>query len=118
MSQSLIQITPHTLFPKWAQMFDFVQELNKQDLEHSLWVSLISQKLKESNIDIGDSKFCVVGEAYKFSNNYDVNNSCKQCNHHACEFVSLFHNLKHGLIDNWRESGTVKNFITHFQIHS
>lgn len=90
MSQRLVQqrksrqkrLTIHEISPQWARLLPIIPKTDVQ------------QFYKDGTIlDISNPKFCVVGEAYGFKNDYmscmNEKAFCRSCHSHSINFASI-----------------------------
>ncbi len=94
------ELSIHEISPAWAKILPMIPRTNKQEFYTN------NQKL-----DISDCKFCVVGEAYGFKDDYSHFGSddfCYDC--YSCA-VNFGYNL---LLPQAEREGFVNNFVEHW----
>ncbi len=94
------ELTIHEISPQWAKILPIVPKTERQQFYKS------GQKL-----DISDCKFCVVGDAYGFKDDYshfDNDDFCYDCYASA---VNFGYNL---LLPQAEREGFVNNFVEHW----
>ncbi len=75
------QSTIEGIAPTWARLLPLIDKTDQQEFYNG-----------HSRLDISDAKWCIVGEAYGFSDKYfDVNDKefCRDCFSHSVNFASV-----------------------------
>jgi len=117
------KLTPNTLFSKWAAILDQLVLMDKKSNKYFDQIQEIQQKERQHNLDIRDTKMCIVAESYKFTNDYLNNcNICSGCSGGGVHELGLpsFHQFYNSIRDgeikeDWRETELVRYFINHIQ---
>lgn len=128
------QLTPDTLFPKWSEALDYIEELNRtEEITAYTYVDRVENIQSRLGINICNNQYCVVGESHGFSPDASYG-GCSICTGYACSgpvneetgrriimrgptsFIGLSHYIKNDMLDgSWREQQVVKEFIKHYE---
>jgi len=94
------ELTIHEIAPMWSKILPILPKTNRQEFY-----------TKGQILDISDCKFCVVGEAYGFNNDYCHNGSddfCYPCYSCAINFGYAL------LLPQAEREGLVNTFVEHW----
>lgn len=93
------ELTIHEISPKWARILPLIPKTKQQEFYYN-------QKL-----DISDCKYCVVGEAYGFNDDYSHNGSDKFCYPCYSSAINFGYAL---LLPQVEREGLVNTFVDHW----
>jgi len=121
---SLLLLKPDQFFPKWAAILDQLSFINCDRRSNQFIDEMIeiNKRIQDNKLNMMNLKFCMVGETYGFSDEYEKCDVC--CKFSAGggynglpSFPQFYNSLKDGEIKDWRNHEMIQQYLEHIQTH-